>query len=107
VARYNIVGINYIASGENRSFINMDIELEYQLYDLVHLLCVENETSGYTSIEAKNRGESLEALSVDIGTENGVGKWIKTNFIQKGNNEPLSKELCSVGIILNEQQNLF
>lgn len=85
----------------------MDIELEYQLYDLVHLLCVENETSGYTSIEAKNKEEPLEALSVDIGTENGVGKWIKTNYIQKGNNEPLSKELCSVGIILNEQQNLF
>jgi len=37
----------------------------------VHLLCVENETSGYTSIDAKQDGEaSLSALSADIGTEN-------------------------------------
>lgn len=86
----------------------MDIELEYQLYDLVHLLCAESETSGYPSIDAKHGGEDgLSALSVDIGTENGIGKWLKTNYIEKGNDEPLSKELCAVGIILNEQQDLF
>lgn len=86
----------------------MDIELDYQLYDLVHLLCAEAETSGYPTIAAKKARESeLSALPVGIGTDNGVGRWLKTDFIEKGDNTPLSKELCAVGIILNEQQNLF
>lgn len=108
MARYNIASINYMASGDSRSFINMDIELDYQLYDLVHLLCAEAETSRYPTMAAKKAGESeLSSLSVDIGTENGAGRWLKTDFIEKGDNTPLSKELCAVGIILNEQQNLF
>lgn len=77
MARYNITGINYAALGEHRSFINLDLELDYELYDLVHLLCAETGTSGYASLGAKSAGD-LSALSVDIGTEHGEGFWHKT-----------------------------
>lgn len=77
MARYNITGINYAALGEHRSFINLDLELDYKLYDFVHLLCAEAGTSGYASQEDK-AARALSALSVDIGTEQGEGFWHKT-----------------------------
>jgi len=41
MAKYNITDLNYIAVGANRCFINMDIQLGYQEYDYLHLLCAE------------------------------------------------------------------
>ena len=107
MAKYNITSLNYIASGTSRSYINMDICLDYELVDRIHFLCAETRTSGYQNIQDKKNQENLLALSVDIGTENGEGIWAKTNYIQKATDEALSKELCADGIILNEEQDLF
>jgi len=44
MARYGIKRLNYITSGENRTFVNMDVQLDtLHVYDYVHLLANEEE----------------------------------------------------------------
>lgn len=115
MAKYNITNLNYIATGSNRSFLNMDIELGYEIYDYVHLLCAETESSGFMNVgDAKNyRLNGIEnnlcALHHDIGTEQGKGYWYPNKYIRHGENDmsPLSKERFHEAIILNEQQDHF
>lgn len=108
MAKYNITSLNYIASGVNRSYINMDLQLDYQLFDYLHLLCAETGTSAYASIEERKSGDEsgMKHVSVDIGTEQGTGKQYITNYIQKVDGA-LSRELCADGIVLNEEQDVF
>lgn len=109
MAKYNITSLNYIASGDHRSYINMDLQLDYGLFDYLHLLCAETGTSAYASIdERRSGGESkLQQVSVDIGSEHGTGKWHITNYIQKADDTTLARELCAVGVVLNEEQDRF
>lgn len=109
MAKYNITSLNYIASGSSRSYINMDVCLGYELFDYIHLLCSETNTSAFPSTVARKNGHlsALSAVSVDIGTEQGDGDWKKTNYIKKATDEALSRELCAVGVVLNEEQDLF
>ena len=116
MAKYNITDLNYIAVGANRCFINMDIQLGYQVYDYVHLLCAETETSGYETLDDYRNGIS-SALCVDIGTEQGEGYWYPTNYIKKAATTngarksnidgALSKEKYYEQVILNEKQSYF
>jgi hypothetical protein len=109
MAKYNITSLNYIASGSSRSYINMDVCLGYELFDYLHFLCSEINTSAFPSTDARKNGHpsALSAVSVDIGTEQGDGDWKKTNYIKKATDEALSRELCAVGVVLNEEQDLF
>lgn len=109
MAKYNITSLNYIASGVNRSYINMDLQLDYGLFDYLHLLCAETRTSAYASTDERRSGDEskLKQVSVDIGTEHGTGKWHITNYIQKADDTALSRELCADGIVLNEEQDVF
>ena len=110
MAKYHITNLNYLAAGANRFFLNMDICLGYEIYDYVHLLCAENETSGYTSKANKLSGE-LSDLYHDIGTEHGKGYWYPTRYIAKSSDsdedDPLAKEKFVEEIILNEQQDHY
>ena len=109
MAKYNITSLNYIASGDHRSYINMDLQLDYQLFDYLHLLCAESNTPAYSSVEEREsgNGSKMKPMSVDIGTEQGLGKWAITNYIQKADDSALARELCAVGIVLNEEQDMF
>lgn len=109
MAKYNITSLNYIASGSNRSYINMDVCLEYELFDYIHLLCSETNTSAYPDAKTRKTNDEtmLSAVSVDIGTEQGEGYWAKTNYIEKADDSALARELCADGIVLNEEQDLF
>lgn len=116
MAKYNITDLNYIAVGANRCFINMDIQLGYQVYDYLHLLCAETETSGYETFDDYSNGIS-SALCVDIGTEQGEGYWYPANYIKKAATTSgrtkknidgaLSKENYYEQVILNERQSEF
>ena len=106
MAKYNITDLNYIAVGANKCFINMDTQLGYQIYDYIHLLCAENQTSGYETTDDKRNG-NLSVLSVDIGTEQGEGYCQYTDYIQKADDEVLSKEKYYEQIVLNEKQPTF
>ena len=57
MAKYNITSLNYIASGVNRSYINMDLQLDYGLFDYLHLLCAETRTSAYASTDERRSGD--------------------------------------------------
>ena len=46
-------------------------------------------------------------MLVDIGTEHGEGYYAMTNYIEKADNSALARELCAVGIVLNEEQDKF
>ena len=109
MAKYNITSLNYIASGTSRSYINMDVCLGYELFDYVHLLCSETNTSAYLDIRTRKTNDEtkLSAVSVDIGTEQGEGYWAKTNYIEKADDSALARELCADGIVLNEEQDFF
>ena len=116
MAKYNITDLNYIAVGANRCFINMDIQLGYQVYDYLHLLCAETQTSGYETLDDYRNGIN-SALCVDIGTEQGEGYWYPTNYIKKAATTSgrtkknidgaLSKENYYEQVILNERQSGF
>lgn len=107
MAKYNIKALNYIACGSARSFINMDVELGYELYDYVHLLCAEAGSGGYPDQKSWRAGTMSSDISVDIGTEHGEGEYYPTDFIYRERNLPLSRENESTGIVLNEQQRYF
>lgn len=107
MAKYRIKNLNYIAVGDDRCFINMDTVLGYEIYDYLHLLCAENGTSGYVSIEDKTTLSNFQLLHHDIGTEQGDGYWYPTNYIEKEEDEPLSKETFHEEIILNEKQDVY
>lgn len=106
MAKYNITNLNYIATGNNRSFLNMDIVLDYEIYDYIHLLCAETQSSGYVTLGDAKTETNLCALHHDIGTEHGNGYWYPNKYIQHGESDmmPLSKEGFYEAIILNEQQ---
>ena len=53
MAKYNVTNLNYIAVGPGKTLINADLELEYQIYDYIHLLSVEERTSGYATLDDK------------------------------------------------------
>lgn len=106
MAKYNITQLNYIATGTNRSYINMDVCLDYEIVDYIHFLCVETQTSAYANSDGQ-QSNSFQEISVDIATEHGEGTWEKTNYIEKANNTPLSREENDKHIILNEEQTYF
>lgn len=106
MAKYNITQLNYITTGTNRSYINMDVCLNYEIVDYVHFLCVETETSAYADSTGQ-KSNKFQEISVDIATEHGEGSWEKTNYIEKANNTPLSHEENDKHIILNEEQTYF
>ena len=87
MAKYNITNLNYLATGNNRSFLNMDIELGYEIYDFVHLLCAETQSSGFVdlgdAINYRKNGndDNLCALHHDIGIEHGNGFWYPNRYI--------------------------
>lgn len=47
MAKYNVTSLNYLAVGQNRAIVNMDMQLEYQLYDKIHFLSAESKSIGY------------------------------------------------------------
>ena len=115
MAKYNITNLNYLATGNNRSFLNMDIELGYEIYDFVHLLCAETQSSGFVNLgdainyRKNGNDDNLCALHHDIGIEHGNGFWYPNKYIQHGESDldPLSKENYYESIILNEQQDHY
>ncbi len=107
MAKYNIKNLNYISTGEDRSFINMDIELGYEIYDYIHFLCAETSSNGYLNMHDKIDQKNLTVLSHDIGTEQCDGFYYKADYIQKECSDPLAQEQSLSQIILNEQQENF
>jgi len=70
MARYGIKRLNYITSGENRTFINMDVQLDtLHVYDYVHLLANEEEIT------------KDNVLSFDILLEQKQGGFVPTSYI--------------------------
>lgn len=107
MAKYNVKNLNYIAVGPNRTLINADIELGYQIYDRIHFLSAESKTSGFTTMDEK-KNNLIQALSCyDIGTEQGIGYYYPTEYIQKANDTPFSTEEDIEQIILNEEQEFY
>lgn len=102
MAKYNITNLNYIAVGEERCLINVDTQLDYEIYDYIHLLCAETGTSGYTDIDSKRALSGLTQLSHDIGVEQGAGEFMKTRYIKKESGVPLAEERFHEEIILDE-----
>ena len=47
MAKYNVTSLNYLAVGQNRTIVNMDMQLEYQLHDKIHFLSAESKSIGY------------------------------------------------------------
>jgi len=41
MAKYNVANLNYIAVGPDKTLINADLELGYQIYDRIHFLSAE------------------------------------------------------------------
>jgi len=107
MAKYNIRSLNYIACGEARDFINMDLELGYEVYDYVHLLCAEAGSRGYPDIESWRQKCMSDDISVDIGTEHGEGDFYPANYIYRERDIALSREGEAAGVVLNEQQRYF
>lgn len=106
MARYSINQLNYIASGEDRTLLNMDVLPDKSNFiEYIHLLAIE---------PPRNTDDS--PLSHDILLEQGKGEFIPTEYIQtisSFNDNPysilsgLSREEIETGIILNEQQKYF
>lgn len=81
MAKYNVTNLNYIAVGPGKTLINADLELGYQIYDRIHFLSAEDQTSGYATMSNKNAG-IISALSChDIGTEQGLGYYYPSEYI--------------------------
>ena len=53
MAKYNVTSLNYLAVGQNRAIVNMDIQLDYQLYDKIHFLSAESNSIGYKTYLVK------------------------------------------------------
>ena len=107
MAKYNVTNLNYIAVGPGKTLINADLELGYQIYDRIHFLSAEDQTSGYATMSNKNAG-IISALSChDIGTEQGLGYYYPSEYIQKADDTPFSTEEDDKQIILNEQQEYY
>lgn len=107
MAKYSIKSLNYIACGEARDFINMDLVLDYEVYDYVHLLCAEAGSRGYPDIESWRQKCMSDDISVDIGTEQGDGDYYPAEYIYRGDGVPLSREGDQTGVVLTEQQRYF
>lgn len=107
MAKYNIVNLNYIAVGPKRTLINADLELGYQIYDRIHFLSAETQTSGYASMQEKDDGVISALSCYDIGTEHGLGYYYPSEYIEKANDTPFSTEEDEKQIILNEQQEYY
>lgn len=102
MAKYQIAAVNYIASGSQRTLLNIDAQLVYHNIRNVYILDSENTK-----------------LS-NIATEEGAIEYFQTEYIDKEHpfdrrrlnlsgqyklsSEPLSEENLSNTIILNEQQ---
>ena len=60
---------------------------EYEIYDFVHLLCAETQSSGFVNlgdaINYRKNGtdDNLCALHHDIGIEHGNGYWYPNKYI--------------------------
>ena len=107
MAKYNIKSLNYVACGETRNFVNMDVELGYELCDVVHLLCAESGTTGYPDVDSWRAGALSSGISVDIGTEHGEGYYYPSDYIYRNRDTPLAQEGSRTALVLNEQQPRF
>lgn len=89
MAKYHVKQLNYIASGINRAFVNVDME-HYKVFGKDGIwLDTENHTSGLVILEQ------------------GEGEPWKTHYIKEHEDIPFSEEDHHLSIILNEQQPHF
>ena len=97
MAIYRIASLNYITSGTNRAFVNMDTVLDYELFRPVDIL--RNEDVVPEDQEAYIVSTALSVLSTDIVTEQKVSDWHKTEFLAKeyaGEESPMRLELSDL-----------
>ena len=107
MAKYNVTSLNYLAVGQNRTIINLDIQLGYQLYDKIHFLSAESKSIGYKTYLDKRTENASELSFTDIGVENGNGYYYPTDYIARATSKPFSTELSSQQLVLNERQQHF
>lgn len=100
MAKYKITSLNYIAYGDDRTMINMDVD-RYNAADLIYVLRQEDQPRG------------RDPLSGDVLLEQGAGHYLKKDFISKEFKKrpsldyALSKEEKFDDIILTEQFRYF
>lgn len=107
MAKYNVTSLNYLAVGQNRAIVNMDMQLEYQLYDKIHFLSAESNSIGYKTYLDKRTDSKSQLSCHDIGVENGNGYYYPTNYIARATSKPFSTEMSSTQLVLNERQDHF
>lgn len=100
MAKFKITSLNYIAHGNDRTMINMDVD-RYNAADLIYVVRQEDQPRG------------REPISGDVLLEQGAGKYIPKDFISKefkkrpSLDHALSKEEKLDDIILTEQFRYF
>ena len=101
MAKYNILSINKMSSGDKRGLLDMTIAFDYKL--LQKLLLLDK-----ISLSSNEDGEVVEIEDEAIATETGDYDYARTEFISDfkpiGHKNPLAKEENHNQLILDETQ---
>lgn len=92
MARYRITSLNYLTSGDERTFLNMDYVLDYELYVGKYLL--DTEKGDYKGLVQTDEGDVVR---------------IPTRYLEKEESknddlQPFSTEESPEDILLHERQ---